>query len=232
MQSAGLGSPSTTCDLLSRFVHANPRESLIAIRKPNMVRHWRLHWPRILQRRANCAGHCFSARPRATLVDSGADGDLVLVGFAVESAQHGAGDDGAFAAPRLVLEQGVTGYVCSARSWSLRTPGCGIPRDFRTAIVEVVRAADSDTDTTAAIVGNHRCTSVRKGFHPSGSASLWEWPRTTMDGAIGRTTARASSIGGQTEQTMRLPVYGVVSKEPGVSGIVLVHGMRRLLPPY
>jgi len=106
------------------------------------------------------------------------------------------------------------------------------PRDFRSAIVEIV-GCGGDTDSTAAILGGIIGASVGKdGIPPEWLNGLCEWPRTVgwME-ALGRQLAsvRAQNT---TQRPMTLPFLKVAPRNVFFLIVVLAHALRRLLPPY
>jgi ADP-ribosylglycohydrolase len=123
---------------------------------------------------------------------------------------------------------GVSGYTyhcvpVAIHAW-LRNP-----RDFRTAIIETV-ACGGDTDTTAAIVGGIVGSSVGKAGIPAEWISgIREWPRSVawMEG-LEESLYRAMVTG----DAMRAPRLPVVLRNALFLVIVLLHGIRRLGPPY
>jgi len=104
--------------------------------------------------------------------------------------------------------------------------------DFRAAVLDVVRCG-GDTDTTAAILGGIVGARVGKRGIPQGWLDgLMEWPRTVawME-ALGRRLARASSQGDR-QRALSLPLSGLPLRNLFFLIVVLLHGFRRLLPPY
>ncbi len=158
-----------------------------------------------------------------------ADELLDLLVQAAESAS--AGDSTAAFAESMGQATGVSGYTyhcvpVAIHAW-LRNP-----RDFRKAIIETV-ACGGDTDTTAAIVGGIVGTSVGKAGIPSEWISgIREWPRTVawMEG-LGQCLYRAMATG-DAMPAPRLPVVPVVLRNALFLVVVLLHGIRRLGPPY
>ena len=132
---------------------------------------------------------------------------------------------------KLGLERGVTGYALNVvpvalYSW-LRHRG-----DFRAAMVAALNCG-GDTDTVGAIVG--ALCGARNGakdIPKDWIDALAEWPRSTA--FIRRVGERMA------EQTLSPKPMGEVQYFwPGILlrnivflMVVLVHGLRRLLPPY
>lgn len=143
--------------------------------------------------------------------------------------QHG--DDAAEYAVTLGLRSGVSGYInhtvpVALYCW-LRWPG-----DFRSA-VEVAVLLGGDTDTTGAIVGALMGATLGVEAIPTEWLDgLAEWPRTTWwMRTLGERLAEAKIHAGTKGQ---LPLFwpGVLLRNVFFLGVVLVHVLRRCLPPY
>lgn len=158
-----------------------------------------------------------------------ADELLDFLARAAESAS--AGESTAAFAESMGQATGISGYTyhcvpVAIHAW-LRNP-----RDFRTAIIETV-ACGGDTDTTAAIVGGIVGSGVGKaGIPPEWISGIREWPRsvTWMEG-LGQCLYRAM-VTGDAMRAPRLPVVPVVLRNALFLVVVLLHGIRRLGPPY
>ena len=163
------------------------------------------------------------------ITEAEADEFLRLIRKTVESAASGQTTESF--AEEIGLSKGVSGYVYHTvpvviHSW-LRHHN-----NYRSAILEVVRCG-GDTDTTAAIVGGIVGACVGKnGIPKEWIDGLWEWPRTVMwIEQLGKKLAYVSSQG-VGEKALALPLYGLFLRNLFFMLIVLVHGFRRLLPPY
>jgi ADP-ribosylglycohydrolase len=127
-------------------------------------------------------------------------------------------------AHELGLERGVTGYVhhtvpVCLHAW-LRSP-----RDFRRAVADVVHLG-GDTDTTGAIVGALAGASAGEGAIPSEWLAIADAPRSlAWLRALGR---RLDERAGP----LRLAWPLVPVRNAVFLAVVLVVGLRRLLPPY
>ncbi len=135
-------------------------------------------------------------------------------------------------ADAMGLSRGVTGFVCHTvpiciHAW-LSHPG-----DYRSAVESVIRCG-GDADTTAAITGGIVGAAVgRAGIPDEWVAGIREWPRTVAWMEQLARAAAASTRGGETLPTVpSLPVWGLLGRNTLFATIVLVHGFRRLLPPY
>jgi ADP-ribosylglycohydrolase len=128
------------------------------------------------------------------------------------------------------LEKGVTGYIVHTVPIAIF---CWLrhPTDFRAAVEEVVLLG-GDADTTGAITGALAGATVgAKGIPPEWLDGLWEWPRTIR--WIRRLAGRhAEQQGDAVAAPVRLFWPGILSRNILFLVIVLLHGMRRLLPPY
>lgn len=105
-------------------------------------------------------------------------------------------------------------------------------RDFAGAIAEMIQLG-GDTDTTAAILGGILGASVGKqGIPQTWLDNLWEFPRTVrwME-KLGQRLAEAVSEG-TAKPALSLPIYAVLPRNLFFLIVVLLHGFRRLLPPY
>jgi ADP-ribosylglycohydrolase len=138
-------------------------------------------------------------------------------------------------AEALGLARGVTGYVLhtvpvALYAW-LRHLG-----DFRAA-VEAIILAGGDTDSTGAIVGGLAGATVGvHGLPREWLAGVAEWPRSVrwMERLAGRLAEQFPAKGELARSPGPLPLFwpGLVPRNLALLAVVLVHGLRRLLPPY
>lgn len=131
------------------------------------------------------------------------------------------------------LRRGVSGFVYHSVPVALY---CWLrhPEDFRQAVEEVIDLG-GDTDSTAALVGGLGGAAVGAGGIPSDwLAGLFEWPRSET--WMRRLAERlASSVAGQSREgpgPLSLFWPGLIPRNLLFLGVVLVHVVRRLLPPY
>jgi ADP-ribosylglycohydrolase len=101
-------------------------------------------------------------------------------------------------------------------------------RDLRAALPDVV-ACGGDADTVAAIAGGVMGAGAGKeGIPPEWLARLWEWPRSVgwME-RLGRALCEAG-------RRRPLPLFwpGLVPRNLFFLVVVIVHVLRRWLPPY
>lgn len=143
----------------------------------------------------------------------------------------GAGDDIPAFARRLGLARGVTGYIYHTVpvvlfAW-LRHG-----RDYRGALEGIV-AAGGDTDSVAAMAGALLgATAGEAGIPAEWIAGVRDWPRglpVVLALADGLTEVAATGL---PQPPVRYAWGGLALRNPAFVGIVLAHGLRRLLPPY
>jgi len=130
-------------------------------------------------------------------------------------------------AEALGLKSAVTGYAfhtvpVALFAW-LRHRG-----NYRETIQSVIHCG-GDTDTTAAIVGALAgCEVGREGIPSEWLDNLNDWPRSKN--WIGRV---AFQLGGRdVKHPVRLFWPGIIPRNLFFLVVVLLHGLRRLLPPY
>ncbi|MDY6994543.1 MAG: ADP-ribosylglycohydrolase family protein, partial [Pseudomonadota bacterium] len=132
-----------------------------------------------------------------------------------------------FAAQALGLDQGISGYMYHTvpvviHGW------LSYQQDYQTAIKQMIRLG-GDTDTTAAILGAILGAQVGKpGIPQPWLTHLAEWPRTVtwMEQLAQRLAA------GTPQTALPVSVMGLMARNGIFMGIILLHGLRRLLPPY
>lgn len=123
-------------------------------------------------------------------------------------------------AVELGLARGVTGYAYHTgpivlHAWRRYS------RDYRAGVTAVIRCG-GDTDTTAAILGGVLGAANGRGAIPAEwSQRLWTWP------ADERVLADLCA-----ERPVVLRVSALLLRNALFACVVLVHGVRRLLPPW
>lgn len=131
----------------------------------------------------------------------------------------------------LGMQAGISGYIYRTVPVVIQV-WLRHQQDYQRGIIEII-ALGGDTDTTAAILGGIIGAATGK----SGIPEIWlknlsEWPRTVKwIEALGSQLARVSQEG-IAERSLSLPVYGVLLRNLFFMLVVILHGVRRLLPPY
>lgn len=136
----------------------------------------------------------------------------------------------AFAA-ELGLRRGVSGYIYHTLPVALHA-WLTHPRDFREAVLAVIRCG-GDTDTTAAIVGGIVGAGVGKaGIPQAWRDGLCEWPRSVA--WMERLAARLDEVIAAQRPQRALPLspFALGLRNGWFLLLVLAHGLRRLFPPY
>ena len=131
----------------------------------------------------------------------------------------------------LGLKKAVSGYSLhvvpvALYAW-LRHPG-----DFRAALISILECG-GDTYTAGAILGALGGVSGGRNSIPAEWLNaLWEWPRSrSVVEQIGASLAEQKSSG-QAHGPVRFCWPGLIPRNLLFLAVVLVHGFRRLLPPY
>jgi ADP-ribosyl-[dinitrogen reductase] hydrolase len=161
----------------------------------------------------------------------GDEGAALLTLAEQAAASAAAGEPTERFAAALNLQRGVSGYMYHTipvvlQAW-LRWP-----EDLRAALAAVIRCG-GDTDTTAAILGALVGARVgRAGIPADWLAGLWEWPRSVR--WIERLGARLAGVcaTGVPQRAVPLFVPGLFLRNLLFLSVVLLHALRRLLPPY
>ena len=131
----------------------------------------------------------------------------------------------------LGLRDGVSGYIYHS------VPVCLFcwlrsPTDFRTAVSSII-ALGGDTDTTAAIVGALvGATAGASAIPADWIAGVMEYPRSVtcmsrLAICLGRSLAGFHDV-----KPLSLNWIAIIPRNIFFLVVVLVHGLRRLLPPY
>ncbi|HSF40439.1 MAG TPA: ADP-ribosylglycohydrolase family protein [Thermoanaerobaculia bacterium] len=201
--------------------HTDPKAEQGALAVALAARHARTH-PRIDPDRY--------LRDLESLLERDEAGELLrLVAGAVEHAKTGEPTT-AYAAS-IGLGRGVSGYVLHTVPVAIHAwISCG--GDLRRALVEVVRCG-GDTDSVGAIVGGIvGAGGGREAIPDDLLRSLAEWPRSVLwMERLGLQLGRVLKEG-RTERPSGLPVLGIAVRNLTFLVLVLLHGLRRLLPPY
>lgn len=133
-------------------------------------------------------------------------------------------------ARRTCGARGVSGYVLQTVPVALHA-WLSHPRDLSMALPAIIRCG-GDTDSTGAIVGGLVGTGTGpEGIPEAWLDGLWEWPRSVAwMRELARRAARAESQ--DSAPCPSLSPLAVLPRNAVFLSIVLVHGFRRLLPPY
>lgn len=126
---------------------------------------------------------------------------------------------------RMGWERGVTGYIVQTAPAALHA-WLSHPRDLDAALAAII-VCGGDTDSTAAITGGlvGAATGVA-GLPATAVAGLRDWPWNRK-----RITRLAAQDGDRA--ALRQPFYPLqLLRNLGFLALVLLHGGRRLLPPY
>ena len=134
-------------------------------------------------------------------------------------------------AASLGLERGVSGYVCHTVPIVLHA-WLRYPDDYAQAVQAVIRCG-GDTDTTGAIVGAIVGAGVgRDGIRTDWRAGLWEWPHTGARMERLGASLAASLADQKARPAVRVSLIAVLARNLLFLIVILLHGFRRLLPPY
>ncbi|MDQ7824256.1 MAG: ADP-ribosylglycohydrolase family protein [Candidatus Eremiobacteraeota bacterium] len=127
--------------------------------------------------------------------------------------------------------KGVSGYICHTvpvviHAWLSHQ------QDFKGGITGIIRCG-GDTDTTAAILGGIIGSHVGlEGIPSPWIEDLLEWPRSpAWMRKLGERLGDACEAPGKA-RPLSLPLWGILPRNLFFALIVLLHGFRRLLPPY
>ena len=161
---------------------------------------------------------------------TGADGPFNdLVGTVCDSVARG--EDAEAFAESLGCRDGVSGYIRHTvpvvlHVWLRRQS------EYRAGVVEVIRLG-GDTDTGAAILGAIIGARVGgSGIPEAWLAGLWEWPRSVS--WMSRLGHRLAARCRDESSGRALPVNGpaLLVRNVLFMLLVLMHGFRRMFPPY
>jgi len=170
----------------------------------------------------------------ASAASSDADGELRAI-LATMASHLADGASPERFATALGLERGVTGYAYHTVPVALY---CWLrqPDDFRAVVTDVIRLG-GDTDTTAAIAGAIcGATTGLTGIPAEWLDGIAEWPRSVeWMKQLAERLARRFPLAQRPDPgagPMRLCWPALLPRNLAFLGIVLAHGLGRLLPPY
>lgn len=170
-------------------------------------------------------GQAFQSALAEALGDGAAE-FLALTDAALRSA--GRGETTEHFADLLGLHHGVSGYCFHTVPVALHA-WLRHPNDFRAAVPAAVRCG-GDTDTTGAITGAIVGSTVGEAGLPNDwLGGLVEWPRT-----VARMRLLASQLAerGRVEHFTSIPFAHTLLRNAFFTLVVIVHILRRMLPPY
>ncbi len=181
---------------------------------------------------ANSAGPVdaseYARQLRAFLGGDGAELAALMDGVA-KSVQ--AGESTPAFAQGMRLEKGVTGYAFHTVPVALHA-WLAHPGNYREAVLAAVECG-GDTDTVAAITGAVAGAGKGPGgIPPDWLRTLAEWPHTVqwMEGLAQSLAEVRSNYAGP--RTIAAPVLKLGVRNLFFLAVVLLHGFRRMLPPY
>lgn len=153
---------------------------------------------------------------------------LSLIHQACESAANQ--ESAAKFAVRLGLKHGITGYIYHTVPIAIQV-WLKYPEDYQKAITEIIRLG-GDTDTTAAILGGIIGSRVgQTGIPQRWLDHLWEWPRTVQWlETLGKSLVVSDEA--MIQPPLSLSIFALLLRNVVFLIVVLLHGIRRLLPPY
>lgn len=158
-----------------------------------------------------------------------ADELITLIQKTTESVLSG--QSTAAFAESLGLKKGISGYVYHTVPIVIHT-WLTNQDDYKTAILEII-GCGGDADTTAAIVGGIIGAKVGKqGIPQQWLDNLWEFPRHIK--WMEKLGQRLNQVCCQNikQSTLAISLIAVLLRNCIFMIIVLLHGFRRLLPPY
>ena len=159
-----------------------------------------------------------------------ADSDTLAAIRAV-AASLAQGEPAARFVAGLGSKNGVSGYMLHTLPAVLHV-WLRHQEDYAGGITEIIRLG-GDADSTAAILGGIIGARVgREGIPPQLLARLIDWPRSkTMIGKVARRLAH-SRLAHARMREVRSFIFAAPLRNLMFLAVVLVHGFRRLLPPY
>ncbi|HSH88408.1 MAG TPA: ADP-ribosylglycohydrolase family protein [Ramlibacter sp.] len=186
---------------------------------------------------AHCAAASASVSPEAfiaqletALATENANEFLGLVKRAAESAARH--EPVAEFAVSIGSRGGISGYMfhtvpCVLQAWFKHG------NDFAAGLTEII-GAGGDTDTAGAIFGGIAGAAAGKeGIPPAWISDIVEWPRSVAwIERLGDALARSAGDAGGRPGSPGYFVPGILPRNAFFMVIVLLHGFRRLVPPY
>jgi ADP-ribosyl-[dinitrogen reductase] hydrolase len=217
MRSAILGAAVDDLDLLARLVRVSAR-----ITHTDPLAEWAAHAV-ALAARTRATAREYLALVQARLGEE-AQPFLSVLERAVRSVEAGESTQDFCRAEGF--GDGVSGFSLHSVPVALHA-WLRNQTDLEAAVMEVIRCG-GDTDTTAAIVGGIVGAAVgREGIPEGFLGTLFEWPRT-----VAWMERLGEAVDRQSSECPRLSPISLLARNLLFLIVVLIHGLRRLLPPY
>ena len=155
-----------------------------------------------------------------------------LIGLAERAAASAArGEPTTAFADSFGCTNAVTGYMYHTVPAALHA-WLSFRQDLPSALKAAIRCG-GDTDTIAAITGAIVGAGVgKRGIPKAWLANLWDWPRGVRWIELAAERAVEASSRRRRSSPLFLPPWWLFIRNLGFLLIVLVHGFRRLAPPY
>jgi ADP-ribosyl-[dinitrogen reductase] hydrolase len=165
------------------------------------------------------------------ILPEGAEEFIVLLRNAIESVKNQQTTEDYVAA--MGLEKGITGYIYHTVPPVIH---CWLnnQNNYKEGIKQIINCG-GDTDTTAAILGGIIGASTgTEGIPEEWLRGLFEWPRSVkwMEELGFKLAKSKDNRVGIISKSLEIPVIGIFLRNIFFMIIVLLHGFRRLLPPY
>ncbi len=163
------------------------------------------------------------------IIGNDAEDFLYLIKLACESAD--ANEIAEDFAKKIGLKNGVTGYVYHTVPVVIQT-WLRNQNNYHQGILEIIYCG-GDTDTTAAILGGIIGSSVSKnGIPKSWLNNLWEYPRNIL--WMEKLARRLAQVceDNQSLPIVKISIFLVLTRNIIFLIVVILHGFRRLFPPY
>jgi ADP-ribosyl-[dinitrogen reductase] hydrolase len=154
---------------------------------------------------------------------------LTLIKAACESANNQESSEEF--AEKMRLSKGITGYIYHTVPVVIQT-WLRHQENYQQGILEIIKCG-GDTDTTAAILGGIIGARVGKdGIPEHWLNNIWEYPRNiNFMIKLGKRLTEVVAEG-TAKKPLFLPIYIIFVRNLLFTFVVILHGLRRLFPPY